>query len=120
GQRQGDSDRVLVPTLLFELVDAAPGIDRVQADAHEVFAHRRHRIDVLVGGDGGPGATVAGTNDEFAGDFADDGRLQQPDRGNGGGQLLVHLLGNGDGAGVVGIRLQRARIDAAEFGHLRL
>ena len=58
--------------------------------------------------------TDTGANGQDAIDLADHGRLQQPNRGDQGHEVLVHLLGQGRPARIVGIEAKRARVDTAE------
>ena len=116
------------PSLLQPL-DGAPDIDVVHRGADEVFRQRFHRhLRVVavphehvdhghVGADGCLHAALTGLDHQIAVDLAHDGWLDDADRGDRRQQLVVHRLRRRRLAGVVRIGLQRARIDAAKFGH---
>ncbi|OBY06432.1 hypothetical protein BAE36_14770 [Rhizobium leguminosarum bv. trifolii] len=128
-QRQRDRNRLLGPTECNETLDAPPLVDRIEGLARDVFDHRSHRaivvgrldddnIDFLdAGGDGHARAPVARFDDiaVAAGFGENDGRLDDADSLDGRKQQRVGLGRRLRLTSIVGIVLQRTRIDFHEL-----
>jgi hypothetical protein len=119
-------DGLFGPVLGGEALDGAPEVDRGHGGAYDVFAHRPHLVVVVgvfdqhvdfaeAGFDGRAEAPGAVGDGQFAVLFGDCRRLEDADRLDARSQRRVGHVAWLDFAGVAGIRLDDAGIDASQF-----